>query len=289
MGHHVVPQRYLRAFEVKDRPGFIWMFDKEKKTAKCLPIKQVAQVPGFYANDVEAALNTEAEIPGNDVIDKLKKGEPLEEIDRKHLTYYIATMMTRTPAARARANTFVPGALDSVASDVKQAIEDAAALGIIDEETKQNRLVEAEQINSRFQKQPPPQVTKVIETPWPYQSWLLAIHSMTWRVVESRGPSYFLTSDHPVTLLGQEGLETRDCELTLPLSTELLLHCSWQGDEEVERLVAPQSFVKEFNRRTVFGAHRFVFYHQNAPWVTELLRNKSPQLNRIDWLHPAAR
>jgi len=50
------------------------MYDKKDKTSKCLPIKQIAQVPGFYTDDVEAALNTESEIPGNDVIDKLNRG-----------------------------------------------------------------------------------------------------------------------------------------------------------------------------------------------------------------------
>ena len=61
-----------------------------------------------------------------------------------------------------------------------------------------------------------------------------------------------------------------------------MLHCSWQGEQEFKRLSAWPEFVKECNRRT-FGAHRFVFYHENAPWVLQLVRNKAPQLNRINW------
>ena len=146
MGHHVVPQRYLKGFQAKERPLFIWMFDKEQNSAKLLPIKQVAQVPEFYANDVEAALNTEAEIPGNDVIDKLRRGEALEEIDRRHLTYYIATMITRVPAARARAATFIPTALDDVARATRKAIRDSAKSLAVDEATMNARMAEVEAV-----------------------------------------------------------------------------------------------------------------------------------------------
>jgi hypothetical protein len=283
MGNHVVPQRYLKGFQTKARPSFIWMYDKKVNTSKLLPIKQVAQVPGFYADDVEAALNTEAEIPGNDVIDKIRRGEDLEEIDRRHLTYYIGTMIARVPAARARATTYIPAALDNVTQAAKKAIKDAARAGVIDEGTMTARLAEAEAVNARFQKQPPAQVTKVIETPWPFESWLVTIYSMTWRVLQSDGPSYFLTSDNPIALLNGEGLGHPGCELTFPLSKELMLHCSWQGDHEFERLPAWPQFVKECNRRTAFWARRFVFYHEEAPWVLELARNKAPQQNRLNW------
>ncbi len=284
MGHHVVPQRYLKGFEANEKPGFIWMYDKEQNSAKLLPIKQVAQVPGFYADDVESALNTEAEIPGNDVIDKLRRGETLEEIDRRHLTYYIATMINRVPAGRARSSNFIPAALDDVARATRAAIRDAATSGVIDEATMNARLAEVEAVNARFQKQPPQQVTKVIETPWPFQSWLIHVYSMTWRLLRTDGPSFFLTSDNPVTLLGNEGLGIPTCELTFPLSKELMLHCSWRGEQEFERLSAWPEFVKECNRRTAFGAHRFVFYHENAPWVLGLAGNKAPKLNRINWV-----
>ena len=283
MGHHVVPQRYLKGFQAKGKAGFIWMFDKEQNSAKLLPIKQVAQVPGFYAAEVESALNTEAELPGNDIIDKLHRGEELEEIDRRHLTYYIATMITRVPAARALASTFIPAALNDVARATRAAINDAARTGAIDQATMNAQLAKVEAVNARFQKQPPPQVTKVIETPWPYESWLLHIYSMTWRVLHTDGPSFFLTSDNPTTLLGGAGLSMPTCELTFPLSKELIMHCSWQGEQEFERLSAWPDFVKECNRRTAFGAHRFVFYHENAPWVLQLARNKAPTLNRINW------
>ena len=43
MGHHFVPQRYLKGFQSPEKPAWIWAFDKKAQTAKHLPIKQVAQ------------------------------------------------------------------------------------------------------------------------------------------------------------------------------------------------------------------------------------------------------
>lgn len=289
MGHHYVPQRYLRGFQDptipddSEKPHWIWMYDKALGNCKCLPISKVAQVPGFYDQDVEEELNHEVEIPGNDVIDKLRRGEALEEIDRRHLSYYIATMIARVPAARARGASFAPAALADVSQHTKDWIREAARTGVIDDATMTARLAEAEAVIQRFQKQPPKEVTDIIERPWPYESWLIAIYNMNWRVLRTDGPSFFLTSDNPSTLLGGEGLGISTCELTFPLNKELMLHCSWHGNPEFERLRAWPEFVKECNRRTAFGAHRFVFYHQNAPWVLQLASNKSPRLNRINW------
>jgi hypothetical protein len=32
MGHHFVPQAHLHRFECPERPGFVWMYDKERRT-----------------------------------------------------------------------------------------------------------------------------------------------------------------------------------------------------------------------------------------------------------------
>src|SRR6186713_1137545 len=114
MGLHYVPDRYLRGFECPDKPGYIWMYDKAKSSSNCLPIKVVAQSPGFYSPEVEEELNFEVELPGNHVIDKLNRGERIDEMERRDLTYYIATMMRRVPRARAKAEKLIPPALAEI-------------------------------------------------------------------------------------------------------------------------------------------------------------------------------
>ena len=58
MGHHYVPQEYLRGFAAPEQAGTIWMYDKQTDAFKRLPIKAVAQEADFYDQDTEAELNS---------------------------------------------------------------------------------------------------------------------------------------------------------------------------------------------------------------------------------------
>ena len=287
MGHHFVPQRYLKGFQPPDNLGFIWMFDKLTQKSKCLPIKQVAQVPGFYEDEIEISLNVDVEIPGNDVIDKILAGKPIEDDvndqDRNHLTYYIATMIRRVPHARALGQKFIPQTLVEVTGRVRQQLVDAEAVGLLTKAELEAKLAEADAWERKSQKEPPAEVRKMIETPWPFKRWLFAIHNMHWRVLRTEGPSYFLTNDNPAYFFEGFGLGHEECELILPLSTHLLLHCSWQAVKSSTVQTIPQQLVKELNRRIASGADRFVFYHKDADWVLKAALNQPGQLSRIRW------
>src|SRR5436189_143450 len=76
--------------------------------------------------------------------------------------------------------------------ELKEFLVLAAREGRINAETLARRLAEAEATEQKFQKQLPSQMTEIIETPWPFESMLLAIYSMWWRFLRSEGPSYFL-------------------------------------------------------------------------------------------------
>src|SRR5207253_1189879 len=104
---------------------------------------------------------------------------------------------------------------------------------------------EIDAVECRFRDQPPCEVTAVIESPWPFASMLVVIHSMYWRIFKSHGPSYLLTSDNPAYFFEGYGLGHADCELTFPLCTDLILHCSWQKCEEAGPQPADHKLVKE--------------------------------------------
>src|SRR5262249_44406355 len=205
MGHHAVPQRYLRGFQCGERPDFIWTYDKQAGTLKCLPIRQVVQSPAFYSDEVEKELNEHVEQPGNDVIDKIRRGERTNETDRRHLTYYMATMIRRVPHARSKAEKMLPTVLADTVRKARDLFEHAAREGRIDAETLAARLAEVDSVERRFKSHPPVEVLKAINTPWPYARMLLAVYSMTWRLFRSTGPSYFLTSDNPVYFFEADG------------------------------------------------------------------------------------
>ena len=288
MGHHFVPRRYLKGFrsaESNEKKSFIWMYDKLKGTATNASIDTVAQQAGFYDEDVEDELNKQVEIPGNDVINKIQRCEPISEFDRMHLTYYIATMIRRVPAARAKAEQYIPQIVEEVPREFRAWVEEAHRVGDIDDETLARRLAEITVAEEKFKKQPPEEVINQIRTPWPFQSMLVVIHSMNWRVIRTAGPSFFLTSDNPVSFFEDRGLGHHESEVTFPLCSDMLLHCGWQRCAEMTwEDNVKEYLVKEFNRRTAVGAKRFVFYHKKADWILSVMQNGPGSINRINWV-----
>jgi hypothetical protein len=90
MGKHYVPQHLLRGFQDPTTPDWIWTYDKELRTCKLLPIKQVAQERDFYDPIDEKELNDKIEKPANVVIDKLRQGVAIDQVDRLSLAFQIA-------------------------------------------------------------------------------------------------------------------------------------------------------------------------------------------------------
>jgi hypothetical protein len=282
MGKHYVPQRYLRGFQDKTRPGFIWMYDKQLGTRKLLPISKVAQEPDFYSPDVEEALNEHVEKPANAVIDKLRAGGSLTDQDRAILAYYVDTMVRRVPVTRQKSYGALPQVLKDTIREVKDFIEAQGREGRLKPETVAKRLAEADAYEKKFQNQPPSEVVKIVETPWPTQQPLAIIFSMEWRFLTTNGPTFFVTSDNPAYFFEAFGLGTKNSELAFPITSELLLHCSWQKMRVPIRL-AEQDLVKELNRRNASGASRFIFYHEDRDWLLSAGQHTVAQLSRINW------
>src|SRR5207247_241044 len=124
MGFHFVPQRYLKGFQSNAKPGWIWAFDKKRQISGLRPIKDVAQEADFYDPQVEVELNKMVEIPGGNVIDKIRRGESIDEVDRMHLTYYIATMIRRVPAARTQAESYIPKVLEETVAEYRRHVRE---------------------------------------------------------------------------------------------------------------------------------------------------------------------
>jgi hypothetical protein len=285
MGHHYVPQAYLRNFESGSTPpGCIWTFDKLRANRRLLPIAAVAQSPNYYDPEVEKELNTSVEAPANPCLDKLRNGNSLSEQERMAVAVYTATMLKRVPHRRLEAHKLIPGVLDKTIADVQQFVHSVAtaddrALGLMDQ-----RLADIEAIRQKYLIEPPPEVTEMIRTPWPSSNMVDAVLNMTWRVLVSSGPVYFITSDNPGHFFSAYGLASKESEFCLPLSTTHALHGCWQP--AVSNLVyvqVPVSTVKEINRRVASTTTRMAFYHENVPWLQKLVRKDDPYLSVIHW------
>ncbi len=283
MGHHSVPQRYLKAFQAPASPGHIWASDKQGPVCNLLPIKRVAQSPAFYQLADEHALTYGVEVPGGDAIDRLRHEGRLDEAQRRDLTYYIATQIRRVPNARDWFERLVPEAMDDVFARRRASLRSAAAAPPATADTLAARLAGVDALEKRFRARPPDTLREQCETPWPFESWLFAIHSMYWRLLRAKGSAQFLTGDNPAFFFEGFGLANEECELILPLTPELLLHCSWQPCRDLQQLDLQNPLVKEMNRRIIVGATRFVYSHQEVDWVFKVAQNKPAQLTRIRW------
>ena len=273
MGNHYVPRRYLRNFEVSTRPRHIWIFNKKDGTSREVPIKTAAQRSRFYAPDDEINLERLIERPGNAVIDKLRRGQCITQEERVSLAWYLGAMVMRVPHRRARAIAIVPSVIETVRAKAASAILDLAALTGTNEATVKVRLGEADALLAKYSQELPPEVLAQIRSPWPSENVVNAILALTWRVLRSSGPNYFITTDNPAFFASQHGLGTQRSRLLFPLSTSHLLHGSpRRANEKVVFGVASQDAVKQINRHMATGATVLAFYHEEAPWILSLLK-----------------
>lgn len=285
MGHHYVPQRYLRNFEPRGRPGFIWLHDKQAGKPRLASIAQVAQSKEYYSPETESVLAREVERPANAVIAKLINNDTISPTERFELTFYIATMLKRVPFRRRRAMEMYPTVLDDTVARIReQIIELAHSLPDVPPDLVNGRLAEVEAARVKFEHAPPSEIVEQVREPWPSEAMLDAVYRMTWRVLISRGPTYFITSDNPAFFFGAYGLGTVDAELSFPLSSTHALHGCWQrAGSDLLFLAAPEQFVREINRRLASTTERLAFYHEPASWLELILRKKSLYLSAIRW------
>lgn len=288
MGHHFVPQRYLRNFENPSRPGFIWLHDKRGGPARLARITQVAQAKQFYSAETETILARHVETPGNAVIQKLTSQTAITPVERLQLAYYVGVMLKRIPAKRRRSAEMMPGVLADVVSSIREQLEAIASAVHEDPELLARRLREVDSAQKKFALQPPREVLEQIREPWPSEGMLRALFGMTWRVLVSSGPQYFVTTDNPAFFFRAYGLATEDSELSFPLSTEHALHGSWRtAGSDLIFLRATQSIIKEINRRLASETERLAFYHEPAPWLLKILPKKDLHLSVIQWPNEA--
>ena len=128
MGHHYIPQQYLRHFATPSDPHKIWMYDKCHPTKpKLLPIVTVAQSPSFYIDSDERALNQSVEGPAQRPIDLLRNGQPVDSKGRRAVSLYLESMIIRVPSTRSKLISLLPSTKKETIADILSNIGAAAA------------------------------------------------------------------------------------------------------------------------------------------------------------------
>jgi len=162
------------------------------------------------------------------VIRKLTNNTAIAPAERVQLALYIGVMMKRIPASRRRSMEMIPSVLAELVAEVRGQLRALASDIRADPEIVAKRLLEVDATERKFRLQPPHNVLEQIREPWPSEIMVRALFNMTWRVLISSGPQYFVTTDNPVFFFRGFGLAKEKSELTFPLSTTHALHGSWQ-------------------------------------------------------------
>ena len=224
MGKHFHPQWLLRKSEDPTRPGFIWQHDKRGLEPVQAAISKVAQQRDFYDPATEDLLTREVENPGNNAIQKILDEVSLNPDELLDLVIYVGTMIRRVPIHRAWAKELsmekMPETMEIVRNNGRRFIRQMA-------EDRQLSQVEVDELLSRMEanlekmgQESPKEAIDRINSPFPSEVIVMALLDMTWRIVESKGPQSYVTSDNPAVYIRYEGygLGGKEAEIVMPLS-----------------------------------------------------------------------
>ena len=281
MDTHYLPQNYLRQFASTSNPDKVWQYDKSKGEFKLLPIKAVGKRKDFYDGPTEQWLNNYIEGPANYALDKLRSGQDIDDEGRTRVAIYLDSMLKRVPHLRRRLLEIAPEKKKRLFETIRNDLESRATdYGT----TSATLMSEIDRLEKEGYVENLSMTDDLVRQQWVSPEIVKTIHSMTWRVLATRRPERFLTGDRPVFFTERIGLSGQESEFTFPLSEGVVLHGSWQqlkGQRTLEYLEPRPAIVKEINRRQIFAADRFLFSHQNAPWIMKVSEESPRRLNRI--------
>lgn len=263
--NHYTPKKYLLRFA--DSDGRVWLHDsKSNSRSRQAGVRVIGNEFGLYSDEVETKLNVHAEMPSHAAFDMVIAGVPLSEAERAALAKYIIVMWKRVPTAKERALAQMPAIMD-MTHDVLMA--DIDGLVVDDPSIQQdadNARVWAKAYINTMKTERPPHI-------W-YDSFNLGetspseevLLSMNWVFLRSE-KHQFLTSDNPVFVFAEEGINRPQSELTFPISSSIALWATRLPRRQGSYVDASPSVVRQINARTAAHSKRFVFSRRNDSWI----------------------
>lgn len=276
MGHHYVPQYYLRGFAVGDS---IWAYDKTLKRSFPSQVKSIANENSMYSEELESYLATHVEDPAKEAISKLRTEGRISTKERHALAQYIVVMWKRVPRARSRAFERLPEVTRELEEELGAQIDQLVAEDPSLADKAEARRSEISAILERQRKNPAPEIwyrsldaeggSKVVD----------ALLSMNWIFLHSR--QQFLTCDNPVFFFEHEGISKPTSELTFPISSSVALWASRLPRPNMHHVAVSPTGLREINRRTVHNSTRFVYAQENETWILPFVLKRHWQITRL--------
>ena len=281
MGHHYLPQYYLKGFS--NNSDFIWTYDKCSGKKFNTQIKNVANITNLYSTDFEQYSANNIEGPANVVLDKIRNKRPIDENDKKILSGYILVIWKRVPEALERFKKSVP----KVGNELyKKIIEDSTSMD--SQEPEKNKLTEGNKetikaIIADLISDPPKNLWEDNIPPEKTPRVVAAFNRMKWKflVIDDKNAEIFLTCDNPVFIFMDIGIGNERSEVTFPISSKIALFTTWSNDLPHDYIPITKQAIREINRRTVNNASRYVFHSRDEYWIQTFVKRGKWQLNRL--------
>ena len=277
MGHHYVPQFYLRGFTEGDR---LWVHDRETQRSFPSQPKAIANENYLYTEELEQHLANEVEDPAKGAIEAIRARVTPVGADREALARYIVALWKRVPEGRTRVIEGVPEVAASLRLKYTAELEAAADSEPTLRDRANARLAELNAALDKFTREPPPEVWHHNLTRDSSPRVVESLLSMTWRFLWT-DTHQFLTCDNPVFFFSHEGIGKPSSELSLPLSSSVALWANRRPSTGSNFLEARPAAVRELNRRMAVNATRFVYSKRQEGWILPFVRKRSYSLNRI--------
>jgi hypothetical protein len=282
MGHHFVPQFYLRGFEAD---GGIWVHDFQRRISFASQVKTIANETKLYSEELETRLAEQIEDPANSALLKLRTREAITVEEKLALARYIIVLWKRVPKARQRALDRLPQVADEVQTELEAEL-DALSLAEPAKKAHYEKLkVQAAEAIAQHKANPAADLWHgSIESQNGFKLDQ-ALLSMNWVFLYTE-KMQFLTSDNPVFFFEFEGISKPTSELTFPVSSNV---CLWATRTEAPSgrfLQASTAAIKEINRRTAQSSHRWVYSKSNEKWVLPFVLKKDWPLSRLSLAGP---
>ncbi len=281
MGHHYVPQQYLRGFSTPEDARLIWMYEKGERYASCAAISRVAQERGFYTEQTEGFLARQIELPANAVLARLRAREHITGYEREALARYMDAMLKRVPRHRGRLEKLAPGVLASVFADFDGFISGEIRKAPEDRERWERLRTQARQLQASYDERIPDDLWRELIQPRLSARIVDALVTMRWIFLTRECPPFFLTGDNPVFYFETIGLANELAEVSFPIARDIALWATRRPDIRQGMAPADSQLVKEFNRRTINITTRFVFHSLREDWVVASLNRRHHPINPI--------
>jgi hypothetical protein len=281
MGHHYLPQYYLKGFS--DDDGMIWVYEKGSEKKFNTQVKSAANITNLYSADLEQYMADNIEGPANIVLEKIRNKVPVEDNDKEVLSGYIIAIWKRVPKALERFKESAP----RVGNEMYKKICDDLTV-MASREPDKAEFVEKNKERIRaiiddLADDPPKDLWQYNIPPEKTPQSVAALNRMNWQflVINDRDREIFLTCDNPVFFFQSIGIGNRESELTFPLSSKIALWATWRDDLPEYYVQATKQAIREINRRTVSNASRYVFHSKDEDWIKNLITKRTWQLHRL--------